>query len=417
MRTELTTPVDDKILAAYRQYLLVWNQEDIALKLEAVEDFLSCYPLALEQIALGDITGYREQVSKTRRDLEAEVERLTRYCQDILVFWRFIEEKQEPMEDPYKKLSRYWSGYGQPLRGWVEDYSRWLRRRGDKPQTIEQHLVGIRLFVRWLPEAQRECLEGVDTRTVEGYVEWHQDRGYKPSTINLKLRQLSCFFDWCCREGYVSCNPVSSGHFLRVEQPLPRPMRKEDVVEFLSVVEDVEDRAMFLLMLRTGIRVGELLDLRMSDLDLADRRVLIREGEKTHKGRSVYLSDDALEALEAWLEKRKDYQVGCVFFPMRGRRGRYSYSGLRQKFHRYCRSAGVDGGYTPHCLRHTFATELLDSGMGLEVLQVLMGHSEIRMTERYARISPARAREVYFETIRRVEERERSSQGVAWGRN
>jgi integrase len=178
-------------------------------------------------------------------------------------------------------------------------------------------------------------------------------------------------------------------------------MNPADVRKLLSVIDDTRDRALFLLLLRTGIRIGEALGLRVSDLDIKDRKVHLFEGEKNSMGRGVYLSDDALFAIKLWLRRRnknKEY----VFYGKNA--GHLCYSTGRGLFMNSLKRAGLEQkGYTVHCLRHTFASELLNAGMRLECLQQLLGHQDIEVTRRYARLTDKTREEEYFRAMAIIE--------------
>lgn len=158
---------------------------------------------------------------------------------------------------------------------------------------------------------------------------------------------------------------------------------------------------MVLMLLRSGMRIGELLKTKVADVVLTQRKVLIFEGDKNGVGRVVYFSDDAKEALEAWLRAR-DAGKGFLFYAQ----GRSSmcYSSARMMFERYVEQAGLcHKGYTLHSLRHTYGTELLNAGMPLECLQQLMGHNNIEITRRYARLSDNSRAAAYFKAMAIIE--------------
>jgi integrase/recombinase XerD len=160
---------------------------------------------------------------------------------------------------------------------------------------------------------------------------------------------------------------------------------------------------MILVLLRTGVRIGELLGTRMGDIHLKERRIEIYEGEKNRLGRVVYLSEDAVCALEAWFHERVQWKE-YVFYRHGRMNGRMSYSTARTRFMLYVQKAGLlNKGYTVHTLRHTFATELLNAGMRLECLQVLLGHRGIEETRRYARLTDKTREEDYFKAMSRIE--------------
>jgi site-specific recombinase XerD len=193
---------------------------------------------------------------------------------------------------------------------------------------------------------------------------------------------------------------------LKIGESLPRSIPPCDVERLLCVEGEVRDRAMVLMLLRTGMRIGELLKMKVNDVELKERKVLIYEGAKNRLGRVVYFSDDAKEALEAWLRQR-DNDRGFLFYAQ----GRNSmcYSSARLMFESYLARAGLSHkGYTLHCLRHTYATELLNGGMPLEYLQELMGHRSIQITRRYARLSDTNREAAYFRAMSIIERGERN---------
>jgi integrase/recombinase XerD len=188
---------------------------------------------------------------------------------------------------------------------------------------------------------------------------------------------------------------------LKLPSTLPRAMDPDDVKQLLSVMDDTRDRAMVIVLLRTGMRIGELLNIKIQDVHLTDRRMDIDEGEKNRLGRVVYLSDDAMSALKAWL-KLRDSHKAYLFYAMS--KNSMSYSTARVMFEEYLQRAGLaHKGYSLHALRHTFATELLNAGMRIECLQPLMGHSSLDVTRRYARLTDKTREEEYFRAMSIIE--------------
>lgn len=158
---------------------------------------------------------------------------------------------------------------------------------------------------------------------------------------------------------------------------------------------------MILVLLRTGMRIGEVLNTTVHDLNLKERRIEIFEAQKNRVGRVVYVSDDARAALKKWLKQRTS-KGPYIFYGTEGRP--LSYEASRSAFHKCLSKAGLSHkGYTLHCLRHTFASELLNAGMRLECLQQLLGHSTIEMTRRYARLTDNTRKEEYFRAMQVIE--------------
>jgi integrase/recombinase XerD len=138
-------------------------------------------------------------------------------------------------------------------------------------------------------------------------------------------------------------------------------------------------------------------------VNLKERRIEIYAAEKTGVGRVVYLSDDAMKALEDWLKVREPHKT-CLFYSRGKDRHSISYQSVRVMFMKHLQKAGISHkGYTIHCLRHTCATELLNAGMRLECVQQLLGHSTIEMTRRYARLTDRTREEEYFRAMAIIE--------------
>ena len=155
---------------------------------------------------------------------------------------------------------------------------------------------------------------------------------------------------------------------------------------------------MILMLLRSGMRISELLAVKLQDISLPQRTVTIQESAKTGNVRLTYLSDDAYKALRKWMKARK---ANTKFLLYSSGEMSMSYSTARSNFAKCLRKARlVRKGYTLHSLRHTFASELLCAGMPLESLQILMGHSDIEVTRRYARLTDKALEKDYFEAMK-----------------
>ncbi|HVN23102.1 MAG TPA: tyrosine-type recombinase/integrase [Syntrophorhabdales bacterium] len=178
-------------------------------------------------------------------------------------------------------------------------------------------------------------------------------------------------------------------------------MEPDDVKRLLRKRFTPRDKCMILMLLRSGMRISESLALKLEDIDLRKRTVTIRESAKTGNARITYLSDDAYNALRKWMKARKANTKFLLY--ARGETN-MSYSTARSSFSKCLRKAHlVRKGYTLHSLRHAFASELLCAGMPLESLQILMGHSDIEVTRRYARLTDKALEKDYFEAMKIIE--------------
>lgn len=283
-----------------------------------------------------------------------------------------------------------------------EAFLRHVARRNRRPRTLCSLWQSNMLFLCMLKDAGRRELGSITRADVEAFIEREQDRGIKITTIRTRLVCVCAFLRYLAEEKVVSAELFLRRIRLQLPERLPRAMDPEDLARLLSVIDDPEGRAMILVLLRTGMRIGELLQTRVADVNLRERRIEIYEGEKNRLGRVVYLSEDALGALGIWMRERnvlKEY-----LFYGRAQDGRMCYSTARMRFTRSIVKAGLEGrGYTVHTLRHSFATELLNAGMRLECLQVLLGHRSIEETRRYARLTDKTREEEYFRAMSVIE--------------
>jgi integrase/recombinase XerD len=284
---------------------------------------------------------------------------------------------------------------------WISEYIGQLRRKYRSRNTIESYLTILFSFISFLKNSGKETLEMVTRADISAFIEGEQDRGMKPYTVSCRIRGIYSFLYFLQERDVVSPDVTKRKFFIKVPETLPRAIEPEDVRQLLSAVSQPVDQALILVLLRTGMRIGELLNTRLVDLNLKEKRIEIFETPKNRVGRVVYISTDALIALRNWLavRKRPSEYVICSSWgePL-------CYEAVRARFKKCLRAAGLSHkGYTLHCLRHTFASELLNAGMRLECLQQLLGHRDLEMTRRYARLTDNTRKEEYFRAMGIIE--------------
>lgn len=283
----------------------------------------------------------------------------------------------------------------------IEKYLRHLYRHMCKATTVERAYCIIHSFVTHLTLNTNRSLTEITREDIEAFVEHEQDRGLKLSTVRLKLVTLRAFLRFLIEQGYVDHEVLTRKIQIKLPESLPRAIAPSDVTRLLSVGYRVRDRALVLLLLRTGMRIGELLDTKVGEVSMQDKKIMVYQAQKTGTGRVVYFSDDAKGALERW-GKERSHDAELLFYGHGTRR--LTYGGAREIFLKYLRKAGLeDKGYSIHCLRHTFVSELLNAGMRLECLQKLLGHTSVEVTRRYARLTDKTREEEYFKAMERIE--------------
>lgn len=316
----------------------------------------------------------------------------------------FETSSKSSIEALHKILKRL-AGMDLPGKEHVEAYLRYACRRNRRPRTLACISISLVLFLGMIKENGKTRIEEITKGDVEAFIEHEQDRGTMITTIRTKLVCVRAFLRYLVDEEIVLPNVLGRRIRLQLPDRLPRAMDPDDLQRLLSVIDHTQDRAMILVLLRTGMRIGELLDTKVMDVHLKERRIEIYEAEKNRLGRVVYLSADAATALRDWF-KIRDEQKECLLY-CQGKSSRMCYSSARTRILGYFEKAGLaHKGYTVHTLRHTFATELLNAGMRLECLQVLLGHRCIEETRRYARLTDKTREVEYFTAMSKIEKEE-----------
>jgi site-specific recombinase XerD len=259
----------------------------------------------------------------------------------------------------------------------------------------------LKQFVIWISEP----IEQVSSRTVLSFIDYLLDKRLRAKTINCYLDGIRGFYDYLIYEENVPIvNPVKRGYVLKLSRPLPRYLRDEEIPRLFSLVDHPRDRAIFMLMLRCGLRVEEVAQLTLSALDLPRSQLFVYHG-KGGKDRVVYLSHDAQQALLEYLKARSFYRAKRLFLVDKGRcKGHpISVRGIQKRMEYYARQAGLK--VCCHQLRHTMATQLLNADADLVTIQDLLGHSRIKTTQRYCQVSNLKVQRDYQNAIGKVMQR------------
>ena len=266
---------------------------------------------------------------------------------------------------------------------------------------MKNYLSSLKHFVIWLDVP----IEQVTYKEVLAYIDLLLHKSLKPKAINCHLDSIRSFYEYLRDEERLPLdNPVKRGYALKLSHPLPKHLRDEEVGRLLAVITSARDRAMFMLMLRSGLRVEELCNLTLAALDLRRKRVYVLNG-KGAKDRVVYMSRDCYEALIMYLRLRPAVKASKVFLVERGLyRGKpISVRGIQKRMEHYAKKAGLK--VSCHQLRHTMATQLLNADADLVTIQDLLGHSRIKTTQRYSKVSNLKVQRDYHRAMEKVMER------------
>jgi len=315
-----------------------------------------------------------------------------------------MEERQAtPVLQEFPQLQRL-AMFGPTNHGLIADYLAHLRARHYAPSVQEGTLRALKSFAVLMPEPRRATLYADLTRTtptdIDAWIEASFRQQLAPSTVATRLRVVQGFFGFLREQGYITQSPLRyPRHHILVPQDLPRPMAEDEVVAFFRVIDALRDRTMCLLMLRCGLRVGEVSSLPWAAIDLAQGTVRI-DNSKGHVDRVVYLAPDIAKALRQW--QRHQAAAASYVFPSRG--SSLTARQMRHLMTGYLKLAGITKAYSPHSLRHTFATQRLNAGASLEVVKELMGHRSLDMTLRYTQLYDRTKRAQYDQAMAQVEQ-------------
>lgn len=278
-------------------------------------------------------------------------------------------------------------------------YRRALKRKNYSTHTLKSYMNILDHFVRWVPVPLWE----VTAKEVGLYVDHLLQKKRTPKTITCHLQTIRLFFDYLIQEEEISMtNPVTRIS-IRLPKPLPRHLKDDQAKRLLRVITDGRDRAMFMLMLRCGLRVQEVADLTVEAIDHQRKQIFVSKG-KGGKDRVVYMSEDARSALLAYLSKRS--AKGKRLFlvqkgPLKGQP--LSVRGIQKRMESYARKSRLN--VCCHRLRHTMATQLLNADADLATIQDLLGHGQITTTQRYCWVANLKVQRDYYKAMEVVLQR------------
>jgi integrase/recombinase XerC len=251
-------------------------------------------------------------------------------------------------------------------------------------------------------ELIREKLLKTDANQIRSFLTFLHEREYSKATAARKLATLRSFYKFCLRRGYLTTNPVATIRTPKQEKRLPRFLQVEEVQKLLSTPDDgtllgTRDRAMLETLYSTGVRVSELVSLNVNDVDLTGEALRVRG--KGRKERLTPIGPTAVASIRRYLEMRAadprnpTFDSEPLFVNKHGKR--LSTRSVRRKLDKYLLMCGLDPNISPHTLRHTFATHMLNNGADLRSVQELLGHQSISTTQVYTHLTTGQIKKAY----------------------
>ncbi len=275
-------------------------------------------------------------------------------------------------------------------------------------RTIKEYEMDLALFYEYLEPylADDLRLEAVDARTIREFLAYlRQEREYTANALNRKIACLKTYFRFLESEGHLKTSPMHGVSSARDGRLLPKVLTQPEVEQLLEAARSrietapnrefaLRDRAALELFYASGIRLAELVGLDLNHIDL--ERKSMRVTGKGNKQRYVFINDAAAQALRDYLAARPKAKSQAVFLNRFG--NRLSRRAIELTFAQLMQEAGLEKSASPHTLRHSFATHMLEGGSDLVTIKELLGHSSLSTTQVYTNLSRQKMREVYDES-------------------
>ena len=289
----------------------------------------------------------------------------------------------------------------------INRFKQYVEQRYPDRSTSKHYMSDLAIFHQNVGDVHPKT---ITAGMISDFVEAQSNQGLKGSTINRRLSALSSFFEFLIFESEDDdwSNPVQwKRHSIRSGHHLPRDVSDQTVSQLLAVIDDPRDRAIFDLMIKAGLRVGEVVELQLNDLHPLEQNGLarLRVQGKGDKERIVWLTAEVVDHIQQWLQQRPQSESSCLFLNQHCRP--LTVSGVQFRLKQYCQQAGVQ--LSCHQLRHTFARRLVEHNMPVDSLAKLLGHNDLQTTQRYIDGAAPTVRTDFLEAMQQVAQLSASS--------
>lgn len=287
------------------------------------------------------------------------------------------------------------------MNTYVKEYTSFMTDiRHKSLNTVESYKRDVTQYISYLDGTGVTDISSTTKTTVLSYLLYLQKEGRASSTVSRTLASLRSYYLFMMQNGVVKSNPTSNLEAPHVEKKIPKILSGEEVGLLLEQPKDcdnkgIRDKAMLELLYATGIRVSELINLDVSDVNVPMSFVRCKGGKKE---RIIPMGHQAKDALENYINNVRKYMVKdenetALFVNCSG--ARLSRQGFWKLIKYYQHIAGIETDITPHTLRHSFAAHLLENGADLHSIQEMMGHADISSTQVYSRMINSKIKDVY----------------------
>ena len=276
----------------------------------------------------------------------------------------------------------------------IKDFSNYILTKNYSDNTHTSYISDLYYFYLFV----KKDLRKVNDKDIRSYLEELNKQNEKPTSIRRKISTLKSFYKHLYKNNYIDKKdyPLNKTVYPKVEKRLPKFIYYNDLLEILDEStrdkDGIRDRLIIEMLYATGVRVSELVNIKYNDIDFNNRR--IRVCGKGNKERIVYYGEYAEEVLKEYMNTHIKNDNGYVFINSKG--GQLTTRGVRYIIDNIMNRLSVKVHVTPHVLRHTFATDMLNNGCDIKVVQELLGHASLQTTEVYTHVTNERLKEVYY---------------------
>lgn len=276
----------------------------------------------------------------------------------------------------------------------IEEFINFIKKKNYSDNTYISYISDLYYFYMFV----KKDLDKVTENDIRDYLEFLNMKKESSSSIRRKISSFKSFYKFLYLNDFIDKKdyPMARIGYPKQEKKLPKFIYYNDLLEILEESskdsDGIRDKLIIEMLYATGVRVSELVNIKYSDIDYNNRR--IRVSGKGNKERIVYFGEYALDQLNEYTSTHKKNDEGYVFINSKG--GQLTDRGVRYIIDNIMKRLSVKVHVTPHVLRHTFATDMLNNGCDIKIVQELLGHSSLRTTEVYTHVTNERLKEVYY---------------------
>ena len=281
----------------------------------------------------------------------------------------------------------------------INDFISYISKKNYSINTYTSYINDLYYFYIFI----KKDLTKVTFEDIKDYLEHLNLKKEKPSSVRRKISSLKSFYKFLYKNDYMDKKdyPLTKIAYPKMEKKLPKFIYYNDLLEIINEStkdkDGVRDRLIIEMLYATGVRVSELINIKINDIDFNNRRIIVLG--KGNKERIVYYGEYAEEVLKEYMKTHERKNHNYLFVNSKG--GQLTDRGVRYIIDNIMSKLSVKTHVTPHVLRHTFATDMLNNGCDIKVVQELLGHSSLKATEIYTHVTNEHLKKVYYECFPR----------------